>query len=1279
MKRYFWSWRWLVIPIVSLVVSASGAGASGEEGQKADTVVVEEFDGELVVSVGALSFGLSTDSAATLRWVDIDGKRVVDDNHEPLLAAQLMESATYNGVEDYVPDRSFIEGQYEVIDLETSVTEDGFEAILNGLLRFSGDDRFPFQIRLSATVGQPHIGINVMLQAEGTFRDCAVRSICLQLPLALDWRKRIAQGGDQGLEWDTRYYYEFPINTFGVQLHPDRNEFRHFGVEQDATGHFRIWRAESDSTPELVHQHGLEAAGWSSVYDRHGGILFAYRNMAAAAPKTLEVFAPSGGEARVWIYPESAPAFLLADQSATEAVFNRWHETDWIYYLGEHPDANPTQLLTELWEKQEPLTGARPERGVGDLWDADIDLWQAPPAPQQFAPYVSGGIPIRRGEMQPGDHVVLTGPGGVYPCQTKVLAYWPDGSVKWLHLLFPIDGAVAPLAGFPGVPAIGSVETFDVTFRAGENAQSFALYHRADLPPVLPSEIVTVAPLSTGTDGQVQKVRIDTGAAQITVSTGDYWLPEVLVDGHPVWRPGSQGATAFVDFLRPQSQYPARTTHPDGVPDPGPVAIESLVVEESGPLRALVRLQGKALCQEPADVIIRLEFFAGRPWVRVTHSVEFNQKDPRQVFMTGMGVRLPVAEPGSGQIVTFGGQNTPVQLSSPEYAALSQLSHMHYRIRGTRDGTLQTIAGDARSRGWINVADEEGGVTVALRHMWQEYPKELSYSAATGDLTAWLWPASAPVMDVRRYSNYPHRVQGESAGQNADWVESTYYGTDESPGEPFVGVSRSHELLISFVQPEDHAIATTESVVADFESPPLIYSGYDTYRLAGITVPLPDMSRFPLIAANFDNYTDFWLFHQRFWGWYGMWNYGDVQHRFRSGGYGWKIEPDRLKAYLNTPEAQRSEFREIGRLIGDYRAQQDWLFDNGRWGWTNTEGLPGLYFQQEYLRTGRRDVFFMAEALGRHARDVITRQSGRFFGLGTRHGVQHWSDGNHEERQTTAVEYRHHYYLTGDPRSRDVVMKLSDHYSTGTARRAGHNGRIPALFMRWEMTNDPFFGKKIRDYLHAMATPEGFSGYASLRLTPDSVTILDLQEGLNTTTMFFHNFGALNGVIEYFQATGDEVIRDALVKSARATLKPGGGLQQSSTCMALLAGFAANHDSDPAWLIDLIKSDMKDAGTGSRDAFAMVSWNPLHWTGDTAYISRQSPLCWFYMVALPVTLSSLSAEPKPPQRVFDRFEEQASQMRPEKPQSPYLPRVSWQEEYDDPSLSEYFEIVRPVR
>ena len=1246
--------------------------------------VTETTDG-IEVDTGRIRFAMDTGSNATLRWVEKDGHRLVDGNESPLLSARLMETAAYDGVTDFVSNRQFIDARYSVDRVEHQADDHRFAATLLGELQFDDGDHLRFTIRLVAKSDAAHLDIDVDLTAEGDFHDRFLRDVVLRLPLALHWRKRVAQGGDQGLQWDTRYYYEFP-GRMGILPHPDRNEFRYFAVEQDSPHHFRIWRAESGTTPELTHQHGIVAAGWTSVYDASGGVLFALRNMAEAAPKTLEVDAADGGEARILLYPETAPAFCPLHGSAAEQVFGRHHATTWVFYRGEHPDAKPDNLLEGLWQADGPLIGQRPT-GPADLWDNELPSRPTPPAQDGKSPYVRGGIPLSQGSFQPGTAVELSGPGGVYPVQTHPLAFWPDGSVKWLQLVFALDGALDDTedenAGDAARAQVNDqgIETFQVTLRDGPPLEFTLRYGdgsrqnatRNHLP------VVSVAVLETTDSGQPSRLRLDTGPLQVDLALGEHWMPSAVMAGRSVWQPDCSGPTAFVDFLRTSEPYRARTTHPAGKPDPGPVVIESMDVEQSGPLHAVVRLQGWATSQQPTRVDLRVEAFANRSRLRLTHSAEFTQHDPRNTFVQGIGLRFPVKLASRTARVTAGGQSGPVSLPADDKVVLCQSSPMHYRLVQVREGQPRLVETQHRAQGWIDVRDGDRGLTLALRDMWQSFPKALEYSPNTSALTAWLWPACQPLMDVRRYSDYPHLAQGESAGADNRWVETHYYGGEGAPHDPFAGTSRTHELLLEF-HADDPDFDTVAAIQADFQSPPLIYSGLARYRDTGVTLPLPDFDNFPNITKNLDRFTDFWLFHQRYWNWYGIWDFGDVQHRFRSGGYGWKIEPETLQAYLESPPEARGRLSRDARLILDFYPQQDWLFDNGRWGWTNTEGLPGLYFQQEYLRTGRRDVFFMGEALARHARDVVTRQSGRFFGKGTRHGVQHWSDGNHEERQTTFAEYRLHYYLSGEERSRDVMMKLSDYFAEirrNPPRRADHSGRIVGLFTRWEMTGDPAFGDLIRSYLHTMIVPDGLWSYADFRLVDDQGRPTDLSEGVNTTRMFFHNFGAMHGVYEYYQATGDEALRAAVVRSARATLQPGDRLQHGSASLGLLAGFAALHAREDDRFRDLILADMSDPGTSSRDAFRMVSADPQHWTGETAGLSRQSPLCWFYMVNLPIIMAAAGDEPHLHDRIWARFKEDDQRQRPAEPRLPFHPRPSWQDEYDAPELSDYFAPWRP--
>ncbi len=1255
----------------------------------ASAVSVTETEDLIQVDTGPLRFGIRTGPEATLRWVELQGRRMVRANEEPLLRARLMESAVYDGLTDAAPDRRFLDAKYHVQRVEPAVEARRFTAMLHGHLAFDQGDRLPFTLRLTARTGAAELEIAVKLAAEGDFRHRFLRDLVLQLPLDLNWRKRVAQGGDQGLEWDTRYYYEFP-GRLGLLPHPDRNEFRYFGVQQDSPEHFRIWRAESRLTPELTHQHGRKAAGWTSVYDASGGVLFALDDMADRAPKTLEVHAAGGGRARVLIYPDTAPAFPPRQDDPPGRVFGDWHDTTWLFYEGEHPEARPDRRWAERQGATEPRIGQRPA-GPDDLWDANLQGAPAGPAEGGRTPLVRGGIPLSRGAFSPGTPVALTGPGGAgFPVQVQPLAYWPDGSVKWLHLVFPLDGTVTePGDRSSTLEAAEGAERFQVTLCA-EEPRDFVLHYGSGIRAVEPPAPVVAEVLETaGETGEPTRIRLDTGRLQVELGRGEHWMPAVTLDGHPLWpansggppSANSGGPTAFVDFFRTgDTPYHARTTHPAGQADPGPVVMEQLEVEEAGPLRAVIRLQGRALSQQPTDVILRVEAYAGQCRLRLTHSVEFTRHDPRDTFLQAMGLRWPLALADEPSRVTVGGEDEPFTQSADRSLLLYQPSPMHYQVFSGQDGWRREVRAERRAPGWIGARDGRRGMMLAIRDFWQSFPKALSYSPERGELTAWLWPANGPLMDVRRYSNWPHLAQGESVGRDNRWVETHYYGGPGAPHDPFAGTSRTHELLVEFHadQPED---AVLEAVHADFQRPPLIYSGRDRYRETRVTLPLPDFDRFPNISENLDHFTDFWLFHQRYWNWYGMWDYGDVQHRFRGGGYGWKVAPDRLRAYLDTPEDERREFS-AGRLILDYFPQQDWLFDNGRWGWTNTEGLPGLYFQQEYLRTGRRDVFFAGEALARHARDVVTRQSGRFFGQGTRHGVQHWSDGNHEERQTTFAEYRLHYYLTGEARSREVMVKLSDYYADlrgQPPRRADHSGRLYGLFTRWEMTGDSDWEARIRRYVQAMIVPAGFWSYADFRHVDEQgrARVPEDDEGINSRNMFFHNFGAMHGVLEYYRATKEEALREALVRSARATLQPGDRLQHGSASLGLLAAFGALYAETDDRFGELIRADMSDPGTGSRDAFRMVLPDPKHWTGDTAQLSRQIPLCWFYMVNLPVIMAAVEEEPELAPRIWARFHEANARERPVESRGPFHPRPSWQDEYDAPELSEYFEPWRP--
>jgi exo-rhamnogalacturonan lyase-like protein len=85
-----------------------------------------------------------------------------------------------------------------------------------------------------------------------------------------------------------------------------------------------------------------------------------------------------------------------------------------------------------------------------------------------------------------------------------------------------------------------------------------------------------------------------------------------------------------------------------------------------------------------------------------------------------------------------------------------------------------------------------------------------------------------------------------------------------------------------------------------------------------------------------------------------------------------------------------------------------------------------MWLWYSFLRTGRADIFRMAEAMSRHTGEVDTYHLGRFASLGSRHNVRHWGCGAKEARISQAAYRRFYYYLTTDERTGDVMREVVD-------------------------------------------------------------------------------------------------------------------------------------------------------------------------------------------------------------------------------------------------------------
>ncbi|MBI3945645.1 MAG: hypothetical protein HY321_06990 [Armatimonadetes bacterium] len=1234
-------WSAALAALAWLTTSSAPAEGAGEAQARLDA---REGADSVAVDTGAIRFELGRDG--TLRSLEVGGKPVVRGNRAPFLAATLFESESCDGWRDQTPG-TILEGRCEPATHAFAHRGGVFRARLEGRLVFPGDDRMDYVLTLEARAGSPFLTLSTRLAPDGAFRSRFLRSASLRLPLALNKRKRVVQGGDRGVQWDTRHWYQFHFSRDGVMPEPEHNIWRTFAIDQETPSDYHVWRSESTVTPPLSMQRGLQAPGWIAAYDQRAGLLFAYRGFTDRAPKSLRVEADGAGEADVHFWHESLPALDLRSPRAA-AVFGEAHVTEWIAFDGEFDAARPDAALARHWGVP-GLASDPPQRN--EVPCGDINLLDAPAADAD-APLVSGGVPFPRGVLTDPTRVRLRRDGADVPLQTRTLGWWPDHSIKWLLLTFPADGGEVS-----GAAGEGSSLTFQLT-RRDESRSPYRLDYGAGVRMGAPRE--TLRATRTG-----DSVAIDTGPLRLEVTKGPGWLKSARLNGREML--GEAGGRSFVDFLRPQAGYVRCTTHAQGRLDDGGFVPERVDLEESGPLRATVRLEGYTTSEEPARVIVRLEAHAGRSVVRVFQSVEFLHKDPRVAFVRGMGLRLAVASTADAR-VAVGAQKGPLALAPGARAGLKQHSHLGYtawhQVAGERFLRLDETA--HRSRGWLDLSGPQGGVAVVLRDMWQQFPNELVADAPARELTAYFWPESGSVMDTRRYSNYPHPAQGEAAIGASTWIDDTFY-----PRLPMVGVSKTHEVLLYFHGPRTSG-ARIDAVAADVHRPPLVYAGAKWYQDAGVVLPpftAPDPARFPRADANLEHHARFRMHHQKLWGWYGLWDYGDIGHYFR-GGAGSIIPPDALVQALaaKSSDPERPVVIPPADRVRDYVPNHDWAFDNGRWGWGNTEGMPGLYVQTQYLRTGDRDLYFFTEAMSRHERDVDMRHDGTYLGRGTRHGVQHWSDGNHEERQTAHSEFRYLYGLSGDLRYRDFAKLLFERvYSQKEARgTADHSGRLQGLLTWWEMTGDDDVARMLEKYIRCFIVDQGICEDLDVRF-PD---VTRVRKSDHVAHMFFWYFGAGHGVLEYYYLTKDKDLRDALIRRADLHLKRRAAGEYTAADLAIL--FAAREAPDPEPYRKALLTRGTSVMTPSIWA-QMVPHNPAFYGGPRSFLSSPEGSGWMIINDVFYLLAVLGKDPELSEAQWAAIREKDEHGGP-----PYVaPKLSWQSEYDRPELEEYLRIKHP--
>lgn len=622
-----------------------------------------------------------------------------------------------------------------------------------------------------------------------------------------------------------------------------------------------------------------------------------------------------------------------------------------------------------------------------------------------------------KGEVRETDFSLQKESGEEIPVQSKALAFWPDGSIKW------------------------SAHTADAALMGKEVALTPDFEEKGGETPGI--RLVQTK----------EGWKADTGALSLFIPNGE--------GSRSLAENVRRGGRLAVSRIYPVFELENRNESVDGKETGSRVRrfegeVTEVTVEEDGPLQTVFCFRGNhiprtghtwaaddsggGMCPDnakaPADraqsshmpgmpFVIRMYLWKDSDEIKFVHTFLFDGREERD-FLKGMGIRFDVVLAGGvhNRQIQFveeekvfheaavhlasriprlpkellreqlAGRLMERELTEEEKAAerdlpvwnsyhLFQDSAYHYGIwkRTKRECCRLCGSQGKRAAGVMALTGQEGGVAVGIRDFWQKYPSGLEAEGLGEDVchcSAWFYSPMAEAYDFRHYDtrSYPY---------------SSYEGFEEVGASAF-GIGVTSECRVRFHE----KLLTLEegfSFAKEVQNPP-VFTGEPQYyhdrRAFGYwSLVKKDTEREKWLEEQMERAFSFYRNEVECRDWYGLFDYGDVMHSY---------DPVR----------------------------HTWKYDVGGFAWQNTELVPTYWLWLYFLRTGREDVFRFAEAMTRHCSEVDIYHFGPLKGLGSRHNIRHWGCSCKEPRIAMAGHQRFLYYLTGDMRLGDVMEDVKD-------------------------------------------------------------------------------------------------------------------------------------------------------------------------------------------------------------------------------------------------------------
>jgi hypothetical protein len=607
----------------------------------------------------------------------------------------------------------------------------------------------------------------------------------------------------------------------------------------------------------------------------------------------------------------------------------------------------------------------------------------------EIATGITWGIPWKYGTLNRQDSICLTDENGIqHPVTSWHTAFWPDGSVKWTAHSAVFDNKAAQNYYI----SKNSVIKIENKIQIKEEKQYLEVY--------------------TGTI----KCQINKSGTSIIrgLFKGEQ---EICSGGNFICIKEEQNISSGCKITKEELFESC---------------ISKVSIENQSDIRAVIKIEGKHKLitgtRQWLPFVLRLYFYVGQNSIKAVYSLSYDGNQNID-FIKGIGINLslPMEGPLYNRHLRFSGdtglfKESPKHLmtlrtkgkyaelyknqTAGEYISfneeedgnflalindsatwnsfkLVQNSPDYYSIKKrTKEGCSWIKAGEGnRSKGLVYAGSERGGIAAVIKNFWEKYPSSIEVDNLTTNeatMKLWFWSPEGETMDLRHYDTESH-------------VSSSYEGFDEIRSTPY-GISNTSEFnLWCFDKTPENS--TLFSLIENTKQAPLLVCEpeyyYEVKAFGAWSLIDRSNKNKAILEDQLDGCFEFLKEEIENRRWYGFWDFGDIMHSYDA-------------------------------------VRHVWRYDIGGCAWQNTELVPNMWLWYMFLRSGREDIFRVAEAMTRHTSEVDLYSFGEYSGLGSRHNVLHWGCSCKEARMSMAGLHRFYYYLTADERIGEIMDIVKD-------------------------------------------------------------------------------------------------------------------------------------------------------------------------------------------------------------------------------------------------------------